>query len=88
MSTIPSGSIGEQARAESYSIAIGALASSGGYSYCVSLGLGATATANNQFVVGSSTQAVGVIDTASVTPTKRWKVKINGVDYYIPLENA
>jgi hypothetical protein len=81
-------SIGEGAKSESYSVAIGSLASSGGYSYCVSLGTGATATANNQFVVGSTAQNVGIVDTAAVTPTKRWKVKINGVDYYIPLQTV
>ena len=50
------------------------------------LGNGAASTGNNQFVVGSSTTNAGTIDTAVVTPTQRWKVKINGVDYYIALQ--
>jgi len=78
-------SIGEGAKSESYSIAIGSLASSGGYSYCVSLGTGATATANNQFVVGSTAQNVGAVTTESLTSTKTWSVVINGVAHKILL---
>jgi len=61
---------------------------SGNFSGSVILGASATATGNNQFVVGSSGTNAGAVDTAAVTPTKRWKVKINGVDYYIALEPA
>lgn len=52
------------------------------------LGAFAQSTGTNQFVVGSTTVNAGTVDTAAVTPTKRWKVKINGVDYYIALEPA
>jgi trimeric autotransporter adhesin len=60
----------------------------GNFSGSVILGVGATANANNQFVVGSTTVNAGAVDTAAVSPTKRWKVKINGVDYYIALQPA
>ena len=66
--------------------AIGYNTQTGNFSNSVLLGSAATATANNQFVVGSTTVNAGAVDTASVTPTKRWKVKINGVDYYIALQ--
>jgi hypothetical protein len=72
----------------SYNSALGAETFSGNFDYSVILGYGATATASNQFVVGTAANNAGAIDTAAVTPTKRWKVKINGVDYYIALEPA
>jgi hypothetical protein len=68
--------------------ALGATAASGGFSGSVILGRGATATASNQFVVGSSTTNAGAIDSSAFTQDKRWKVKINGVDYYIALQTA
>lgn len=77
--------IGQESRAESYSIAIGTQATSGGYSYCVVMGSAATATANNQFVVGSTTQAVGAVTTETVTSTRTWSVVINGVSHKILL---
>jgi len=69
-------------------VAIGKDTATGNFSSSVILGRLATATANNQFVVGSATYNAGAVDTAAVAPTKRWKVKINGVDYYIALEPA
>jgi hypothetical protein len=80
--------IGRSAIGGTNSTVIGSSASSGAFTAGVILGVGATATANNQFVVGSTSQAAGAVDTAVVTPTKRWKVKINGVDYYIALQTA
>ena len=68
--------------------AIGEGTGSGNFSGSVILGKDAAASANNQFVVGSSTTNAGTVDTVAVTPTKRWKVKINGVDYYIALQLA
>jgi hypothetical protein len=68
--------------------AIGSATASGNFSGSVILGYQATATASNQFVVGTATTNAGTVDTAAVAPTKRWKVKINGVDYYIALEPA
>jgi hypothetical protein len=68
--------------------AIGYNTKSGNFNRSVILGMNAEATGDNQFVVGSTTENAGAVTTASVTATKRWKVKINGVDYYIPLEVA
>jgi hypothetical protein len=67
---------------------VGSSAQTGNFSGSVILGYTATATASNQFVVGSAAVNAGTVDTAVVAPTKRWKVKINGVDYYIALEPA
>jgi trimeric autotransporter adhesin len=58
------------------------------HSGCVVLGASASATASNQFVVGSSGVNAGAVATESLTPTKSWTVKINGVDYKIPLQVA
>jgi hypothetical protein len=80
--------IGYNARCGANSTVIGSAASSSTFTACVVLGNLATATGDNQFVVGSAGANAGAIDTAAVTPTKRWKVKINGVDYYIALEPA
>jgi hypothetical protein len=68
--------------------ALGVDTESGNFSGSVILGRGATATANNQFVVGSSGYNAGAIDSSAFTQDKRWKVKINGVDYYIALQTA
>ena len=46
---------------------------------CVVLGRAATATASNQFVVGSSSYNAGTVVTASQTQTRYWEVVINGV---------
>jgi len=68
--------------------AVGTETSAGGFSGSTILGVGAAATASNQFVVGSSTINAGAIDSSAFTQDKRWKVKINGVDYYIALQTA
>ena len=68
--------------------AIGSSVSSNNFSNSVILGREATANGNNQFVVGSSTYNAGAIDSSAFTQDKRWKVKINGVDYYIALQTA
>jgi len=68
--------------------AIGIYTNSGNFDGSVILGRAATATASNQFVVGSSTTNAGAIDSSAFTQDKRWKVKINGVDYYIALQTA
>jgi hypothetical protein len=68
--------------------AVGANIDSGNFSGSLLLGKDAIATANNQAVFGSALTNAGTVDTAVVAPTKRWKVKINGVDYYIALEPA
>jgi trimeric autotransporter adhesin len=61
---------------------------SGNFAGSVILGKDATATAANQFVVGSTGTNAGAIDSSAFTQDKRWKVKINGVDYYIALQTA
>jgi len=68
--------------------ALGYETESGNFSNSVILGRSATATASNQFVVGSTTYNAGAIATEALTLTTSWKVKINGVDYKIPLQLA
>jgi hypothetical protein len=60
-------------------------ANHGGFDGSVVLGVEATATGNNQFVVGSVSQNAGTVSTESNTSTQVWNVKINGVDYKILL---
>lgn len=52
---------------------------SGNFSGSVILGSGATATASNQFVVGSTGTIAGAVTTATAAQTKTWDVIINGV---------
>jgi hypothetical protein len=59
--------------------AIGEGTVSGNFSNSVILGRAATATASNQFVVGSSTINAGSVVTESNSSTKVWNVIINGV---------
>jgi len=80
--------IGASATTNDSGVTIGASATSAGFTSCVVLGRQATATGNNQFVVGSATYNAGTIDSNSFTQGNRWKVKINGTDYWIPLELA
>ena len=72
----------------SSNVVLGASAQAGNFSGSVVFGRAATADGNNQFVVGSATYNAGIIDTATVTPDKRWIVKINGVNYYIALQTV
>jgi hypothetical protein len=65
--------------------ALGAGCRTDGNSGCVLLGRNARATADNQFVVGSTTTNAGTVTTEANTSTKVWNVKINGVDYKILL---
>ena len=65
--------------------AIGTFTNSGNFSGSVILGYYATATANNQFVVGSSTANAGAVVTAAQSQTKYWEVRINGVNQRILL---
>jgi hypothetical protein len=65
--------------------AIGAGTGSSGFSGCIILGVNAVATANNQFVVGSSTVNSGAIATETISPNRTWTVRINGANYKIPL---
>jgi hypothetical protein len=64
--------------------ALGVGTSSGNFSGSTILGYGATATANNQFVVGSTgTNAGAVNSTSDVPATFLWSVRINGTNYKI-----
>ena len=59
--------------------ALGVDTESGNFSGSVILGRAATATASNQFVVGSSSYNAGAVTTATALQTKTWDVIINGV---------
>lgn len=59
--------------------AIGANTISGNFSNSTILGAGATATANNQFVVGSSVYNAGAVTSEVNSSTQVWNVIINGV---------
>ena len=52
---------------------------SGNFSGSVILGRAATATADNQFVVGSASVNAGTVVTAAQAQAKYWEVEINGV---------
>jgi hypothetical protein len=77
--------IGRSAIAGSSAVVIGTGATSSTFTGGVLLGNGATATANNQFVVGSLSNAAGTVTTETVTSTKTWAVVINGVGHKILL---
>jgi hypothetical protein len=95
--------IGNQAAAnENYSIAIGANASADA-DYAISIGQGtnnlnanscaigrgASTDAVNQLAIGTALHNLGVTDAVTTfTQSGRWTVKINGVDYYIPLDKV
>jgi len=59
--------------------ALGQLTNSGNFSHSVILGREATATASNQFVVGSTSYNAGAVATETNTSSKVWNVVINGV---------
>ena len=65
---------------------IGSSTQSGDFSNSVIIGRGATATASNQFVIGSTTYNAGAVTTETPAATNRtWTVRINGANYKIPL---
>lgn len=69
--------------------AVGENTQSGNFNGSVILGKDATATANNQFVVGSSTTNAGAISLEafnSLFYTRVWTVRINGANYKIPVQ--
>ncbi len=68
-----------------YNTAIGYNGQSGNFSGSVILGANAIATANNQFVVGSTSYNAGAIATETITPNRTWTVRINGANYKIPM---
>jgi hypothetical protein len=65
--------------------AVGYGAVSGNFSGSIILGKDATATASNQFVVGSVGTVAGTVVTAAQAQTKYWNVIINGVAHKILL---
>lgn len=65
--------------------AVGHVALAGNFDGCLVLGSGATATGNNQFVVGSSSANAGTVTNAAAVQSHYWTVKINGTDYKILL---
>jgi hypothetical protein len=67
---------------------IGAYSTSLNFSNTVVIGRDAVPTVDNQLVIGSNTYNVGAIATEALTPTISWAVRINGVNYKIPLQIA
>ena len=63
--------------------AIGSQTVSGNFDASVIIGRAATATASNQFVVGSASYPAGSVDIASPLATRTWAVIINGTAYKI-----
>ena len=66
-------------------VGIGYATDSGNFNGSVLLGKAATATGNNQLVIGSSTNNVGAIATETITSNRTWTVRINGANYKIPM---
>jgi hypothetical protein len=66
--------------------AIGYGCASGNFNGSVILGRDATATASNQFVVGSAGTNAGAITTEAVISDRTWSVRINGTAYKILLK--
>jgi hypothetical protein len=81
---------GENVGAANFSIAIGSGTQINGHSCSIVLGQNAKATASNQLVIGSqfAGENIGTIATEALTPTISWAVRINGVNYKIPLQVA
>jgi hypothetical protein len=59
---------------------------SGNFNGSVILGRDATATGNNQFVIGSAGTNAGAITTEVVVSDTTWSVRINGTAYKILLK--
>jgi hypothetical protein len=70
--------VGRNSRADTGSIVIGS-DSTAIFTDSIVIARGADATANNQFVVGSSTYNAGAVTTETVVTTRTWSVIINGV---------
>tara|TARA_R100000900_G_scaffold46905_2_gene37670 strand:+ start:967 stop:7857 length:6891 start_codon:yes stop_codon:yes gene_type:complete len=56
--------------------------------YSVAIGAGASTNAANQLAFGTAVQNLGSIVTQTITPNKTWEVRINGVNYLIPIVAA
>jgi trimeric autotransporter adhesin len=66
--------------------AIGEGTISNNFDSCVILGRDATATASNQFVVGSAGYNAGAITSEALASDATWSVRINGTAYKILLK--
>lgn len=71
--------VGNLAIVGSNGVSIGNGATSASFDNSIVIGSLAAATANNQFVVGSSTYNAGAVTTETLSSTKTWSVIINGV---------
>lgn len=69
----------------SNSVAIGTNSTAGGFNSSIVLGRSATATAANQFVVGSASYNAGTVTVGAAAQTHYWTIKINGTDYKVLL---
>jgi hypothetical protein len=78
-------SLGSQTTANS-NTAIGTGTQSGNFDASVIIGREATATAANQFVVGSVTYPAGAVATEVLVSDRSWAVRINGTAYKILLK--
>jgi hypothetical protein len=63
----------------SSNISIGRGTDTGNYSNSIIMGRNATATGNNQFVIGSAAYNNGYVGTGVYSSTRYWNVIINGV---------
>jgi hypothetical protein len=66
---------------------IGSYTQSANHDNCIIIGTLATATSNNQIVIGSTDTPVGSVTTVGTfTPSHKFKVLLNGVEYWIQLD--
>jgi hypothetical protein len=71
----------------SSNISIGNFTESANHDNCIIIGTLATATSNNQIVIGSTDTPVGSVTTVGTfTPSHKFKVLLNGVEYWIQLD--
>jgi len=77
---------GDQNTTGNSNVVVGVSAQTGNFNSSIILGRGATATASNQFVVGSATYNAGAVATEVVVSDTTWSVRINGTAYKILLK--
>ena len=70
----------------SHNIVIGTNTNTQNVDYSLVIGTNAIAQSNNQVVIGTNAEPLGIITSGATTPTDRWAVTINGTAYYIPLQ--
>jgi hypothetical protein len=69
-------------------VALGYNNQSGNFSNSIILGVSATATANNQLVLGSLTTPLNTVATESLTSNRTLTIRLNGEDYKLMLYKA